>query len=169
MALLAAAPRTATARAGTSVTLGKLRRSAFDHPMQTQPALRGKIWREFVRRAFDNLVRQDVRLSHLGDTERRAWFSGAQDVDFTAGQGLALAHVTHLAIVSGRTELDSETIQAPRFVALEGGQLRRTRRQPRSAVGGCARSPSPGRRVTQRAGRWACLPSQRGNPANRVA
>jgi NhaP-type Na+/H+ or K+/H+ antiporter len=74
MALLTGERRTASARAATAVTLGRIKRVDFETLMDSQPELQKRIWEAFAWRNFDNAVRAHPRFEHLDREERRAWF-----------------------------------------------------------------------------------------------
>jgi len=81
MALLSGARRTASGRAGTSVTLGRLDRSAFARLMKAHPTLSEAVWREFAKRHFDNFVEKLPKFSWLDHEKRLAWFERGELVE----------------------------------------------------------------------------------------
>ena len=85
MSLLTGAPRTATARAATAVTVGKVSREAFNHLMEAYPALHDNVWHEFAKRAFDNHVRGRNRFAHLDHAKRIAWYELGRSVVLERG------------------------------------------------------------------------------------
>ena len=78
MALLTGAPRNATARAVTALTVGRIDRAGFDRLLETQPSLREQVWRALRRRSFDNAVRVLPAHGHLGRVQRLAWIDSGR-------------------------------------------------------------------------------------------
>ncbi len=85
MALLTGERRTASARAATTVTLGRIKRDDFNTLMDTQPALGERIWHAVAWRNFDNAVRTLARFKHLDREARRQWFESGTELTLAAG------------------------------------------------------------------------------------
>jgi NhaP-type Na+/H+ or K+/H+ antiporter/CRP-like cAMP-binding protein len=91
MALLTGEPRTASAVALTSVTLGKIDRGRFEQLAQRVPGLLEQIWRAFSERVFDNHLRDNESYVHLGHSERIAWFRAGRFHRLAAGEKVTAA------------------------------------------------------------------------------
>jgi CRP-like cAMP-binding protein len=103
MALLTGEPRTASAVALTSVTLGKIDRGRFDQLAQRVPGLLEQIWRAFSERVFDNHLRGVESYVHLGHTERIAWFRAGRFQRLAAGEKVTAARADRAVfLVYGR-------------------------------------------------------------------
>ncbi len=119
MALLAGTPRSASARAVTAVTLGQIRRDDFERLMSSQPELRDKVWHEFARRRFDNLVRELSEFSGLDREERMLWFESGVLEEAAAGASREVQPRHAYAFVAhGRVRVGGEGHDAPALVRL---------------------------------------------------
>lgn len=76
MALLTGDPRTAGARAGTPVTVGRISRRDFRQLMETRPEVQEKIWNAFGRRVLDNRLRAGA-MGEISPSMRRQLVAGA--------------------------------------------------------------------------------------------
>jgi hypothetical protein len=122
--LLTCAPRTASARAATSVTLGRIRREGFEHLMQAYPALRETVWHEFSKRNFDNLLLQLPRYRHFDRADRRAWFEHGRTLELAAGRREPVLDGARFAFVlSGLVRAGSAEQRAVGLLELSGGEL----------------------------------------------
>jgi len=121
MALLTGAPRTASARAATSVTLGQIKRDDFERLMGSEPELGDKVWHEFSKRSFDNLVRNLPEFSVLDRDGRRAWFENGAAGQVAPGTAHEVeAHHRYLFVAHGRVRVAGRTYDAPALVGLAG-------------------------------------------------
>jgi hypothetical protein len=119
MALLTGAPRTASARAATSVTLGQIKRDDFEHLMETQPELREKVWHEFAKRRFDNAVRGLPEFAGLSHDDRLTWFEKGELVEAPANTSHRVRSRDRFVFVAlGTIRLGPKTHAAPVLVAL---------------------------------------------------
>jgi Na+/H+ antiporter len=116
MALLTGEPRTATARAATAVTLGKVDREGFEHLMQSQPTLRQRIWREFQWRLFDNALRAHRSLGRLSQQLRRRWFDESTPKQLSAGQSSALDGTKAVFVATGTICLSETAFPGPKLL-----------------------------------------------------
>ena len=73
ISLLTGAPRTASVRAATSVTLGKIERESFSALLAKSEHFEGEVWMAFARRSFDNYLRRAGRFGHLSGAQRSQW------------------------------------------------------------------------------------------------
>jgi CRP-like cAMP-binding protein len=124
MALLTGAPRSATVRAATTVTLGRIRRDSFQHLIETQPALRDAVWQEVGQRGFDNALR-GTRFGALDRDTRRDWLERATRVELAAGD----SHVSDprssaVFVLLGAVHLGDEPVRAGNVISLEQRPLR---------------------------------------------
>jgi hypothetical protein len=123
MALLSGEPRTASCRAASSVTLGKLDRVAFDRLMGEHPALRQGVWREFARRTFDNHVASLPRFARLDHQQRLSWFGRGESVQVGAGASLTVPNAyPFLFLVTGAVRRGDATVHAPALRFLGEGR-----------------------------------------------
>lgn len=123
MSLLTGARRTATVRAGTSVTLGKVDRADFAGLMEQHPDLAEKVWGEFGRRVFDNFTRSHPTYGELDRDQRFAWLDRGQVVHQPAGSvHRRQPHHTHAFVVSGAIEVEGAKHSAPALVPLDGAE-----------------------------------------------
>lgn len=117
MALLTGAPRTATGRAATPVTLGKVSRSGFERLLESQSTLRDRVWRGVAWRRFDNHLRTDKRFRHLDPQARRAWFEAGRQRSLRPGEQLHLGQRAGLVmVVCGVVEMDQTVVEGPALV-----------------------------------------------------
>jgi hypothetical protein len=121
MSLLAGTARTASIRAATSVTLGRIERDAFEHLMQTQPALREKIWEAFGRRTFDNFVRAQPRFAHLDHDDRAGWFGSGEHRVLAPGEAQSL-EPSHdfVFLLTGSVQSGGRSYAAPALIEVDG-------------------------------------------------
>lgn len=115
MALLTGAPRVATARAITTVTVGELSRRAFERLMAAQPGLREGVWRSFAERRFDNHLRTLSRYEHLSHDDRVRWFRRGSLVALERGEALpcddgAIAFVVVGSVAGNGTTWPEESV-----------------------------------------------------------
>ncbi len=122
MALLTGQPRTATAKAKTAVTLGKLSRSGFEHLMQSQPTLRQSIWDEFSWRRFDNELRALGSFQYLERRQRRHWLEAGEQVLAEPGHRHVLQPGQALFVATGDVEVDGKVRTAPCLI--QGREVR---------------------------------------------
>ncbi len=120
MALLSGQPRTATAKAKTAVTLGKLSRAGFEHLMDSQPLLRQSIWKEFTWRRFDNELRALGSHQYLERKQRREWLEAGRAGVADQGQSQELDTTETLFVTTGTVEFDGRSQRAPCLVRGRG-------------------------------------------------
>jgi len=122
MALLSGARRTASGRAGTSVTLGRLDRGAFERLMGAHPALRSAIWREFAKRHFDNFVEKLAKFAWLDHAKRLEWFERGELVELAQHATRSIPEETAWAfVVTGSVDAGGDgTVQAVGLAELKG-------------------------------------------------
>ncbi len=122
MALLTGEPRTASVRAATSVTLGRIGRQAFTHLLEAAPQLEAAVWRAFVRRIFDNHVRGERRYRHLDHDARLEWIERARIVRQEADEKHEVtAGTTAVFVVTGRVRVGEVLVNGPRLLDVEPG------------------------------------------------
>jgi Na+/H+ antiporter len=100
ISLLTGAPRTASIRAATTVTLGRISRERFDQLMRHHAGLTERIWRAFARRTFDNLTRGHPHFSHLERRVRLEWFDAGRLLPLPAGGTCAAAATDAFAFLA---------------------------------------------------------------------
>jgi hypothetical protein len=123
MSLLTGAPRTASARAATSVTVGEVSRDGFSKLMAAQPELAERIWGEFGKRRFDNLCRDLAEFSDLDHDQRLAWYDSGQLVTLAEGVGREIdSEYAYVFVISGKARAGSTDYPAPSLFSL--GTLR---------------------------------------------
>ncbi len=86
ISLLTGAPRTASIKAATSVTLGKIGRDDFAHLIEAAPQLGECVWQAFGTRNFDNHVRKLPRFRHLDHEDRLMWCAAGTPTLMRAGE-----------------------------------------------------------------------------------
>ncbi len=118
MALLSGAPRTAAAKAASTVTLGRISKSDFDTLMSERPRVRARIWDAYGRRLFDNLLRADRKLAHLVGQESRRWYCAGEMIEPGEGERVALADARYALLIHGRVTIDGRRHDAPALVSL---------------------------------------------------
>jgi Na+/H+ antiporter len=124
MALLTGAPRSATARAATALTVGRIDRAGFDRLLETHPTLREQVWRAFRRRSFDNAVRMLPPHRHLGRVQRLAWIDSGRVVPLRAGSlARVAAEDRYLYVVSGEVTIADSSLRGTAFVPVAAGML----------------------------------------------
>jgi CPA1 family monovalent cation:H+ antiporter len=122
MALLTGAPRSASAIALTSVTLGKVDRERFETLTQRVPGLIEDIWRAFAERVFDNHLRDDASFSHLSHKDRIAWFRAGRFIRLESQVRLAIEEGERVAfIVHGTVLRDGKAIGAVELLRVKAG------------------------------------------------
>jgi hypothetical protein len=120
MSLLTGAPRTASARAATSVTVGEVTRDGFSRLMAAQPELRERIWQEFGKRRFDNLCRGLARFSDLDSDQRLAWYHSGQSVTVEPGAAHdADPEHDYVFVMAGMVRLGQVSYPAPSLFSLQ--------------------------------------------------
>ncbi len=119
MALLSGAPRSATARAITTVTLGEITRERFDQLMQTQPQLRTEIRKTYARRLFDDYLRSDPRLKKLSHEQKRRWFAAGHADYLQREQSVIGRQEGYLFLASGRLHAAEESFESPQLIPLK--------------------------------------------------
>jgi Na+/H+ antiporter len=135
MALLTGAPRTASARAATSVTLGQIKRDDFERLMGSQPELGDKVWHEFAKRRFDNFVRDRSEFASLDRDDRLTWFERGEAAPITAGavHDVQPSH-RYVFLAHGRISVGGQIYEAPALVRLDGATQVETDTEARIAL-----------------------------------
>jgi Na+/H+ antiporter len=124
MALLTGAPRSATARAATSLTVGRIDRAGFDRLLESHPTLREQVWHAFRRRAFDNAVRVLPSHRHLSRVQRLAWIDSARVALLRSGSlARVAAEDRYLFVVSGEVTIADSSLRGTAFVPIAAGML----------------------------------------------
>jgi CRP-like cAMP-binding protein len=123
MALLTGEPRAASARAATTVTLGRISRADFDLLMQTRPEVRERIWQAYGQRVFDNALRLDRRRAPLVGAPSRAWFRDGRPLSLAEGESRELEGARFAFVVHGRVSRGPLVFDAPALVELDGVRL----------------------------------------------
>jgi Na+/H+ antiporter len=121
ISLLTGAPRTASIRAATTVTLGKIERTRFEGLVRKHPELGQQIWRAFSRRTFDNRVRTAPAFAYLDRRARLAWFDAGRLVRLLSSEHHSLgAADRYVFVAAGRVGADGRALERGAFEALEG-------------------------------------------------
>lgn len=121
MALLTGDRRTATARACTAVTLGRIDRVDFDHLISTRPRLRDLIWRAFANRKLDDYVIERRVLPRLSKSERQHWIDSGTFTDLDAHGTLPVDDASCIFLVTGTMRILGNDISAPALVQVTPG------------------------------------------------
>ena len=117
ISLLTGVPRTATIRAATSVTLGKISREAFNHLIEGAPALGESVWQAFALRHFDNYVRNSKRFGHLDRDQCLAWARTARPAKVDAGTAVETDESTaYVFVLTGKVRIGSRDVKAVELV-----------------------------------------------------
>jgi Na+/H+ antiporter len=116
MALLTGDRRTATAKACTAVTLGRIDRVDFDHLISTRPRLREIIWRAFADRKLDDYVIERHVLPKLSKAERQAWIESGSLAEIDAGASTSPGDAAFLFVVTGIARILGNDVKAPSLV-----------------------------------------------------
>jgi CRP-like cAMP-binding protein len=123
MSLLTGAPRTASARAVTSVTLGEVSREGFSRLMAAQPELGERIWKEFGKRRFDNLCRRLAQFSYLDHEQRVAWYSSGAFLTLESGRDCEVAaDYSYVFLTAGSVRLGERSYPAPSFFSVQAAR-----------------------------------------------
>ena len=134
MALLTGAPRLATARAMTTITVGEISRRDFDRLMATQPGLREGVWQAFGERAFDNHLRGLRSYDRLSRDDRIAWFRRGRLVALDAGEQVPVDGDAFAFVVDGGLERSGEACPRPSLLPLQPDTPLRTTEETRVAM-----------------------------------
>ncbi len=105
MALLSGEPRTASARAATAVTVGRISSRDFRKLMETRPEVEDKMWNAFGRRLLDNQLRAGVH-GKLDPDVRRLIMARCVGRALVKGESL-VASAGGLFVVDGCLETDA--------------------------------------------------------------
>jgi len=141
MSLLGGAPRNATARAVTTVTVGEISHGSFERLMETQPALRETLWQGFSERRFDNHLRRLAEFGQLGHEDRMRWFRRGEVVTLEPGETMHADGARYAFVVTGEVEVDGAIRTEGALVAIRAEVQIRALEQTR-----IARLPWPGAR-----------------------
>ncbi len=114
MALLTGAPRTASARAGTTVTVGRISSANFERLLKQRPKLRTRIWEAFTRNALDNETREHPAFRHLSRELRHGWAEGVPLLELRDGEHVDAQHVDWVFCATGALRAADGT-QQPRL------------------------------------------------------
>ncbi|MDH5491560.1 MAG: cation:proton antiporter [Myxococcales bacterium] len=101
MALLTGERRNASARAATSVTVGRISSADFERLMQTRPEVRESIWQTFSHHALDNTLRRSPSLPQLPAEAVEAWLRRGEVVELEPGEALETEGATFALLVHG--------------------------------------------------------------------
>jgi Na+/H+ antiporter len=118
MALLTGERRTASIRAATAVTLGRIDGEAFNHLMETQPALRGRVWSAFAEREFDTYIREQRVFRHLDHDDRLQWIRSAPIREIRPGDRFEISEKGYLFVVTGSVSEGGQRMDAPALLTL---------------------------------------------------
>jgi Na+/H+ antiporter len=118
MALLTGERRTASIRAATAVTLGRIDGEAFNHLMETQPALRRRVWSAFAEREFDTYIRERRVFRHLDHDDRINWIRSAPMREIGPGDRFEIFEEGYLFVVTGSVSEGGQRMDAPALLTL---------------------------------------------------
>ncbi len=118
MALLTGEPRTATIRAATTVTVGKISRESFDHLMETQPEICDGVWAAFASHRFDNYLLRHARYSVLDHDARAAWLERGTQLGLELGAILDTGEAAMVFVASGSIEVWGTSRPAPTLLSV---------------------------------------------------
>jgi Na+/H+ antiporter len=116
MALLTGDRRTATARACTAVTLGRIDRVDFDHLISTRPKLHDLVWRAFAERKLDDYVIERRVLPRLSKSERQAWIASGTLTAFHVRESVPVGDASYIFLVTGGMNIPGTEVRAPALV-----------------------------------------------------
>jgi hypothetical protein len=118
MSLLTGAPRNATIRAATTVTLGKIDRGDFESIMERHPHVHNHIWDSFAVHSFDNYTRAHPDYCNVDADVRRKWIAGRPHSDLGEGEVHKVGDEHFLFVAVGEVEKDGELLRAPAIAAV---------------------------------------------------
>ena len=119
MALLTGEPRTATIRAATTVTVGKIKREDFHGLMERYPQLNQRIWSAFTQREFDNHLRTLPGWGHLDHADRTSWIGECAPEQLQAGEQLAAGDAAYAFVLMGSVDISGKAYNSPVLVLLQ--------------------------------------------------
>lgn len=125
MALLTEAPRTATIRALTPLTLGKVSRADFLELIGSYEGVRTQIYDAFASREFDNQLRDMGRFRHLDHKARLEWFREGQTVELAPDEALSeelRGDHLFLFLFKGAVDIAGRDFTAPLLIELGQGR-----------------------------------------------
>lgn len=121
ISVLTGAARTATARAATTVTVGKIERDDFARLMASQPRFEEGVWREVCRRRFDNALRNHSSYAGLDHDARMLWFDRAEVRSIRKGASAPCPEgMQHVFVAVGRVRIGDRTVDAPAIAPIGG-------------------------------------------------
>ena len=118
MSLLTGAPRTATIRAATTVTLGEINRDSFDHLLEEHPTVRERVWDAFAAHQFDNYTRNHSRYQHLAHDDRMGWIKAGTQSQHIAGREFDVGSAEYMFVVLGEVDVEGLSADAPTLVSV---------------------------------------------------
>jgi Na+/H+ antiporter len=119
MALLTGERRTASIRAATAVTLGRIDAEAFNHLMETQPGLRERVWSAFAEREFDTYLREQRVFGYLDHDDRLKWIRSAPMREISPGDRFETSEEGYLFVVTGSVSDGGQRLSAPALLKLK--------------------------------------------------
>lgn len=122
MSLLTGEPRTATIRAATTVTLGKISRESFEHLMATQPHLRERMWDAFASHQFDTFARDHETYGLLDADRRRKWVADRPQVTLEPGATHVVDEEEFVFVCVGAAEINGAERIAPHLARVHPGR-----------------------------------------------
>jgi len=134
MSLLTGEPRTATIRAATTVTVGKINREDFEHLMDTQPDVRQGVWACFARARFDNFLLGIKRYGHLDREARTGWFEQGTHIELKAGDVIDWGDAAHVFLATGSVEVGGVERSAPILLDTEKDAVFRATAETRAVL-----------------------------------
>lgn len=119
MALLTGEPRTATIRAATTVTVGRIKLDDFHRLMQEHPELNQRIWAAFAGREFDNHVRGLPGYAHLDRADRLRWIGDRSPELLEKGAELAAGEAAFAFVLMGDVDISGKAVGGPALAPLQ--------------------------------------------------
>lgn len=134
MSLLDEAPRNATLRALTTVTVGEVSRADFLALMRDHPRFCRGVWEAFVARRFDNHVRQLADYEHLSHDERLGWLAAGRILGLAPGATVEADPDALLFLAHGRLRVGEASFEASTLLPVDWGRAAVAETEARVAV-----------------------------------
>jgi NhaP-type Na+/H+ or K+/H+ antiporter/CRP-like cAMP-binding protein len=122
MSLLTGEPRTATIRAATTVTVGKVSRESFEHLMATQPHIRERVWDAFATHQFDTFARNHETYGLLDADRRKTWVADRPQVTLDPTDTHVVEDEGFVFICVGTVVREDRKLEAPAMIRVREGQ-----------------------------------------------
>ena len=134
ISLLTGEPRSATARAETSVILGEIPRAGFETLLASDPVIRERVWSQLASRRFEDHVVDHPMIQQLSRADRSEWLQSGDIHVLALGDEIVMPMNGYAFVIVGAVEQPGRQFRAPVLFELRAGESIRATKVSRVAI-----------------------------------